>query len=62
MLFGYTQRKDGLFEKTVHFGGKGTAVEKLIRDASGRLIKVEVQEKNLLRSAEALLRQRIKAR
>ncbi len=38
MLFGYTKREDGLYEKTIHFGERET---KMIRDVSGRLIKAE---------------------
>lgn len=37
MLFGYTKREDGLYEKIVHFGKKGTGAETLVRDSSGNL-------------------------
>lgn len=53
LLFGYKLGQSGFYEKTVHFGNKGTARETLIRDKNGRLVKVMRQEKNQSRS-EAL--------
>lgn len=48
MLFGYTRRADGLFEKTVHFGKGRASSEKLIRDAEGKLKWVEDFTKTLI--------------
>jgi hypothetical protein len=37
---GYTQRKDGNWQKTVHFGRKGTGAVTLIRNKRGQLMTV----------------------
>lgn len=37
---GYVRRSDGLFEKVVEFA-YGVMRERLLRDASGRLVRVE---------------------
>lgn len=43
---GYTLREDGLYQKAVHFGNKGTATEILVRDQSGYLVKVIREERH----------------
>lgn len=41
MLFGYTRRDDGLYEKIVHFEQRKAPTEKLVRDKNGKLMWVE---------------------